>query len=139
MGAVLAGSKTFIARANTFRRMLGGGLRQSGIMAAAGLVALQTMRERLSDDHRRTYQLWERLRQSNPALVGEAPQTNILQVFVPEGEQRTARDWENECSAQQLAVRAAGKRTLRLVIHRHITDDDIETASQIIAEIAAKC
>lgn len=92
----------------------------------------------LAHDHRRTYQLWERLQQCNPELIGESPHTNILQVFVPEGDQRTAQDWENECSARQLAVRASGKRTLRLVIHRHITDDDIETASQVIAGIVER-
>ncbi|MFM0047879.1 threonine aldolase family protein, partial [Paraburkholderia sediminicola] len=97
MGSVLLGSREFIERARTFRRTIGGGLRQAGIMAAAGLVALRTMPARLAEDHRRTLLLWERLRNGAVVEAGQyPPQTNILRLKVPNGK---AEDY-----VRQLAV-----------------------------------
>jgi threonine aldolase len=123
MGAVLVGSTQFIERAKTFRRMVGGGLRQAGMMAAAGLVALNTMVDRLADDHRRIASLWNLLQNDAPELVdAEPPHTNILQIHVTPGQ---ASLWEKKLVIAGILVRAANENSLRLVSHRHITDADI--------------
>jgi threonine aldolase len=127
MGSVLLGSEEFIERARTFRRTIGGGLRQAGIMAAAGLVALRTMPARLAEDHRRTKLLWERLRSCTRVETDvHAPQTNILRLTIPDGH---AEDYAQQLSARGVAVRASGPRALRLVLHRHIDDTAIDVVS----------
>lgn len=138
MGSVLVGSRDFIARAFTFRRMLGGGLRQSGIMAAAGLVALRTMRDRLADDHRRTLTLWNKLRTLDARLVdGEPPQTNIMQLRVPDAKAGDAHSWEKKLCERGVLMRAINRDALRIVTHRHIDDEAIDVAYSAIAAIQA--
>ncbi len=136
MGSLLAGSHEFIACARTFRRMLGGGLRQSGIMAAAGLVALHTMTTRLADDNRRARDLWQRMMALDPRLVeDEVPQTNILRLLVADIPGGDATVWEKELEATGVLARAAGPGALRLVTHRHINDADIDATHVAIATI----
>jgi threonine aldolase len=134
MGSILLGSREFIERARTFRRTIGGGLRQAGIMAAAGLVALRTMPARLAEDHRRTLLLWERLR--NIALV-EAdrypPQTNILRLKVPDG---NAENHVQQLALHGIAIRASGPYALRLVVHRHIDDAALDAVSKAFEALA---
>lgn len=133
IGSVLAGSAEFIKRARVFRRMVGGGLRQSGMMAAAGLVALESMTERLADDHRRARRLWELLHAATPQLVNaDAPHTNILQLHVADD---SASLWEPALASHGILARASNHKSLRLVTHRHIDDADIQTAYQAIIEI----
>ena len=127
MGSILLGSNEFIERARTFRRTIGGGLRQAGIMAAAGLVALRTMPARLAEDHRRTLLLWERLRNSAVVEADQyAPQTNILRLKVPNGK---AEDYVRALAVHDIAIRASGPRALRLVVHRHIDDAALDAVS----------
>ncbi|SIO48703.1 L-threonine aldolase [Burkholderia sp. GAS332] len=127
MGSILLGSREFIEQARTFRRTMGGGLRQAGIMAAAGLVALRVMPARLPEDHQRTRTLWERLR-DNTAVEAEQypPQTNILRLSIPNGK---AVEYVRQLEAHGIAVRARGPYALRLVIHRHIDDSAIDSVS----------
>jgi len=135
MGSILLGSHEFIERARTFRRTIGGGLRQAGIMAAAGLVALRTMPARLAEDHRRTLLLWERLR--NTALVEVdryPPQTNILRLKVPDGK---AESHVRQLALHGIAIRASGPYALRLVVHRHIDDAAIDAVSNAFEALAA--
>lgn len=139
MGSVLVGSTDFIARARTFRRMVGGGLRQAaGMMAAAGLVALRTMPQRLVDDHRRTRALWDRLRALDGRLVdADAPPTNLLRLQVKEisAASGDAHAWERALAERGVLARATGRDALRLVIHRHIDDAAIDAASAAIADV----
>lgn len=139
MGGLLVGSRDFIARARVFRRMVGGGFRQSGIMAAAGIVALRTMPARLADDHRRTRDLWDKLRGLNIRLVdADPPQTNILQINV--GTTKCAAAvWVERLERQGVLVRAASRKALRLVTHRHVDDAAVEEAFTKIAAVAAEC
>lgn len=77
VGSVLVGSEAFIARARRLRKMVGGGMRQAGILAAAGLYALENNVARLAEDHRRARRLAEGLARHG-ALKVEMPQTNIV-------------------------------------------------------------
>src|SRR2546427_9263618 len=83
LGSVLMGPADFITRARGIRRMLGGTMRQAGVIAAAGLVALEHMVDRLAEDHARARRLHQGLRAIHPAwCAAELPQTNIVQVRV---------------------------------------------------------
>ncbi|CAK7073144.1 MAG: L-allo-threonine aldolase [Desulfovibrio sp.] len=135
-GALLAGDKAFIARARTFRGMLGGAMRQIGGMAAAALVALETMPARLHEDHRRLRTLWAKIREFAPALVAEdEPQTNIM-FLRPKKE--TGLTWQKALEKHGVRASVMAERKVRLVTHRHITDEDIDGAAKAIAAVYAE-
>jgi len=133
MGSILAGSRDFVVRARSYRRMVGGGLRQAGCVAAAGLVALRDMAGRLADDHRRAYALWASLRAQAPALVGNAPDTNIVLIHLGASSPGAATACAARLSARGILVRPRDADTLRIVIHRHIDDDAIRVAAAQIS------
>jgi threonine aldolase len=136
MGSILAGSHEFIVQARTFRRMVGGGLRQAGIMAAAGKVALESMVERLADDHRRAQGLWQGLADLDATLVDPAPsRSNIVRLRVDTQRTADARAWERALEQHGVLARASGAGALRLVTHRHIEDAHIEHVIDAIARI----
>src|SRR5947209_4150049 len=81
VGSVLCGSTAFITRARAFRRMVGGNLRQAGVIAAAGIVALEEMIDRLAEDHARAKRLAESLAAVHPSLIDPAlVETNIVRL-----------------------------------------------------------
>ncbi|MBD1586849.1 threonine aldolase family protein [Pseudomonas typographi] len=129
VGAVLVGPSATLARARRLRRMLGGTQRQAGIMAAAGLYAVQNMVTRLSDDHRHALMLSTQINQLGLAISASQPQTNIVQVDIS----KTGLDsltWVDNLERAGLRVRPWGADRLRCVTHRHIDDDDIHRAVQ---------
>lgn len=132
MGAILAGSYSFIETARTYRRMVGGGLRQSaGIMAAAGLVALEKMPQRLKEDHENARILWRGIGELDERLVSsELPETNIFQVNLQDQKQPDATFWCQALEKQGVLVRPVDEHTLRLVTHRHINEEAIAGALQ---------
>jgi len=136
MGSILAGSRDFVVRARSYRRMVGGGLRQAGCVAAAGLVALRDMAGRLADDHRRARALWTHLRDQEPALIGNAPDTNIVLVHLGASGPGGATACAARLASRGLLVRPRDADTLRLVIHRHIDDDAIRIAAAEIVRAA---
>src|SRR3954447_13556371 len=82
-GSVLCGSAEFIEKARAYRRMVGGGMRQAGVMAAAGLVALERMIDRLAEDHRRAKRIAEGLHAIDPRLTDPGlVETNIVMIEV---------------------------------------------------------
>jgi threonine aldolase len=136
-GSVLCGSAAFIERARAYRRMVGGGMRQAGIMAAAGIVALDRMIDRLADDHRRARRLAEGLhaidpRLSDPRLV----ETNIVMVEVGHTG-ADAKAWLSALEKAGLWCGAWSGKSLRLVTHRHIDDATVDQALAIIRSVAA--
>jgi threonine aldolase len=125
-GAVLVGSAPFISRARIFRRMLGGGMRQIGVMAAAGLAALETMTERLADDHRRARALWEKIHALDTELAdAEPPMSNILLLRC---KGRGSGEWLPALAEHGLLGMARGAEKIRLVTHRHVEDAHVEEA-----------
>ncbi len=134
MGAVLAGPAATIQRARGLRKLLGGSQRQVGIAAAAGLVAITTMVERLADDHATARQLARGIGQIE-GLAANDPQTNIVQIDVS----RTgldAAEWESALKNLGVLVRPWGKHRLRCVTHRHIGEREVEIALQAFASAA---
>jgi threonine aldolase len=127
VGSVLVGRKDLIDTARRHRKMLGGGLRQSGILAAAGLYALDHNIDRLADDHRRARRLAEGFA-AFPALKVAPPQTNMAFVEV---EQAIADRFSAFLAAKGIAV--AGRYGQRWVTHLDIDDGAIEA---VLAEIS---
>lgn len=124
VGSVLCGPRDFIEEARRVRKMLGGGMRQAGILAAAGLVALDTMVERLAEDHARARTLAEGLADL-PGLRVDLTrvQTNIV-IVETTGPLRAEALCERLRTQGVLAL-PVGPDRIRMVTHYHITDDDI--------------
>ncbi|MFQ1845885.1 low-specificity L-threonine aldolase [Aeromonas veronii] len=130
VGSLLVGSRDFIARARRLRKMLGGGMRQAGILAQAGLFALEQHVTRLADDHRRAKRLAEGL----AALPGieldlSLVQSNMVFLRLREGESAPLLAFMKE-----RGILFSGYGELRLVTHLQINDDDIEEVIDAFTE-----
>lgn len=138
VGSVLCGSRDFIERARPFRRMVGGNMRQAGSIAAAGIVALETMVDRLKDDHATARRLAAGLHGVNATLVNPAEvETNIVRVSV-RASGRHATQWAEEFALRGIAVSPADSGSLRFVTHRHIGNSEVDAAVSACAEIWRK-
>jgi len=123
VGSLLCGPAEFLARARFARKRLGGGMRQSGILAAAGLVALRDMRERLTEDHVRARRIADRLASLGGFAVDlAAVQTNI--VFVRLEKLDPARVVE-AAAKDGILLYATGPQQIRFVTHHDVDDDDV--------------
>ncbi len=119
VGSVLCGPKAFIEQGKRWRKMLGGGMRQAGILAAAGLYALEHNVERLADDHTNAATLSRGLAQI-PQLKVATPQTNIFYIEVPPAAVDTLR-----ATLLRAHIRATVGQHTRLVTHLNISAADI--------------
>ncbi len=127
VGSVLVGSAHLIERARKWRKMLGGGMRQSGVLAAAGLHAIEHNIERLADDHANAARLVDGLgRLDGVEVVGHA--TNMAFVRFPDGI-GLAR-----AVADDGLLIAEGRPVTRFVTHLDVSADDIETTIEIVAK-----
>lgn len=134
VGSVLCGSKAFIARAHRIRKQLGGGMRQAGVLAAAGMVALETMVDRLAEDHYRAKCLAQGLA-SIPGLELDpgSPATNMIFLNLAKGTQQQAKPLQAQEVARRMAekgvrVGVVGPQRFRLVTHYWIDDAAVERA-----------
>jgi threonine aldolase len=136
-GSVLCGSAAFIERARAYRRMVGGGMRQAGVMAAAGLVGLERMVDRLADDHRRAKRLAEGLHAIDPRLTDpRLVETNIVMVEI--GHTGTdAMTWRATLEKAGVSSGAWSRKSIRLVTHRHIDDAAINKVLAIIGSVSS--
>ncbi len=129
VGSVLCGSSEFIAKAHRIRKQLGGGMRQAGILAAAGIVALETMVDRLVEDHKRARYLAEGL-SFLPWLVMDkgTPYTNMIFMSLSAAFPEDAQAVAEMLTRQDVKVGVVGKRRFRLVLHNWIDDQAVEKA-----------
>ncbi|APV43478.1 L-threonine aldolase [Dehalogenimonas formicexedens] len=125
IGSVLCGNTEFIARARKFRKMVGGGMRQAGVIAAAGIVCLEHCVDRLADDHKNARTLADGLRQI-PGLVVENPQTNIVMIDLPDN--LLAADFVKRAAEAGIKFISVGSRRVRAVTHRMVSAADIAEA-----------
>ena len=130
VGSVVVGGGEFIARARRVRKMLGGGMRQAGIIAAAGLVALDTMIERLADDHLNAQRLAKALAELPGIDVDPgAIETNIVYMELGDGGGQ-----EFAAALKQRGVLANGRfNWVRFVTHNGITAEDVDEALDVIS------
>jgi len=137
VGSLIAGSHEFIYEARRQRKVLGGGMRQSGVLAAAGIVALTQMTERLTEDHRRARRLAEGLAEL-PGIILD-PQdvaTNIV-IFALEREDITPAELVARLAEQGVWILSMGGKRLRAVTNYHIDDAALEQAIGVFREILA--
>jgi threonine aldolase len=128
VGSLLCGTADYIERARAFRRMVGGNMRQAGPLAAAGIVALDTMVNRLEQDHATAKSLAEKLHRIDAALVNPADvETNIVKVVFPKSG-RTAAEWSASLKEHGVLVSPSERYTLRFVTHRHIGEAEVDQA-----------
>lgn len=135
VGSILAGRKEYVAEARRYRKMLGGGMRQAGVIAAAGIVALTQMVDRLAEDHEHARILAEGL----AAIPGVAVdlstvQTNMVYFTI------TDERWDAASLAGALAragvrCNAMGQRTIRLVTHKDVSRADVDAALVRLAAV----
>jgi threonine aldolase len=138
VGSVVCGEQGFIQRARRHRKLLGGGMRQAGIIAAAGIVALQSMVERLADDHANAQRLAQGLA-SLPGVVlaPERVVTNIV-IFELAPETLSPRELAAALAERGIKINPIEGRRLRAVTHHGIGASDIDrtisTATEILAQ-----
>ncbi len=130
VGSVLAGSAELVRAARLERSRLGGGMRQAGVIAAAGLVALRTMVGRLAEDHRRAKALADAVAERWPdsELAPDTVRTNIVTWAHPHAEAVL-----DHLRGEGVLAGTIAPRVLRLVTHNDIDDDGIERARKAIA------
>jgi threonine aldolase len=139
VGSVLCGSAEFIAKAHRLRKQLGGGMRQAGVLAAAGIIALETMVDRLSEDHRRARNLAQGL-SFLPWLVLDpgTPQTNMIFMSVADNYSVDAKQVAAELNKLGVKVGVVGQRRFRLVTHFWIDDTSVERALLAFEDVGAQ-
>jgi threonine aldolase len=138
VGSVVCGSAEFIGRARRVRKMLGGGMRQAGIIAAAGIVALERMVDRLAEDHANARRLAEGLAKL-PGLVVDlsSVQTNIVIVRVDGGPAATEA-LVRGCAARKVKVHAMGPAAIRCVTHKDVDGEDITRTLEAFRELTGR-
>lgn len=135
VGSALVGSAELIGKAHRWRKVLGGGMRQVGILAAGGLYALDHHMEGLADDHARAGRLAQGLaRLPGVHIDPEQVQTNIVMFDV---RRRTALDALEHLKQEGVLMVPFGPSTVRATTHRDLSDDDIERALEAAARVFA--
>ena len=134
VGSVLLGDKTFIKKARRIRKVFGGGMRQGGILAAAGLYAIEHNITRLKDDHTRAKEL-EKILKSLPFIENILPvDTNI--VIFDVAEKIGSANFVQALQKHDIKIVAFGKNTLRMVTHLDFTDDMLQEISKTLKAIS---
>ena len=133
VGSLLVGSQDFIAKASRWRKLLGGGMRQSGFLAACGLYALEHNIDRLAEDHTRAYHLAQAINNMNGFSIDLASvETNMVYINSDMG----AKKLMSELAKYGIDVLDVGPTAVRAVIHLHVTDDDVQKVIQAFNELA---
>ncbi|GBF10070.1 low-specificity L-threonine aldolase [Tepidibacillus infernus] len=135
MGSILAGPKEWIERARKWRKRLGGGMRQSGLMAAPGIVALTKMVDRLAEDHHRAKDLAKGINEIEGIQIDlEHVETNIVLINIKQLG-ITAVQFLNELKEFGILGSAFGEYLIRLTTHREIQDEDITQTVNIFTKV----
>ncbi len=138
VGSVVCGSRDFIFQARRARKVLGGGMRQAGVLAAAGIVALDGMVERLADDHANARKLADGLAEMpglsiDPSLI----KTDIV-YFEVKRDDMTVEELVKKLAEQGVRMLPVGPGRIRAVTHYHITSDDIDYALVAFSKVLKK-
>ena len=135
VGSVICGTQGFIAKARRARKVVGGGMRQAGVLAAAGIVALNEMVNRLAEDHANAKKLAAGLSEiSDLSIDPTRIHTNII-YFGVERENLTSAEFTQQVDAAGVRMLPMGPQKVRAVTHYHITPEDIDQALKVISKI----
>ena len=122
VGSLLLGTQPFIKEARRMRKVFGGGMRQAGILAAAGLYALKHQVKRLPEDHQRAKALAEVLATCSYVESVLPVYTNII-IFNIKKDRMSGEEFEKQLLQKQIKISAFGKQTIRMVTHLDFTDE----------------
>ena len=133
IGSVLVGSKEDLSQAHRWRKMFGGGMRQAGMMAAAGIYALENNIDRLREDHRRARKFAEALvEMPNFSVNLDTVQSNIVYIGVGKGR---SKQMIEKLAKQDIDILDTDDSTIRAVFHLHIGDEDLEKIIEVFAQL----
>ncbi len=135
VGSLLVGRHTFIDRARRFRKLLGGGMRQAGVIAAAGIVALETMVHRLGEDHDNARLLAEGLSGIEGIEIDlKRVQTNIV-IFAVRHPTITASTLSRRLREERVLVHQISAESIRCLTHKDVSRRDVEQVLTIMRQI----
>jgi threonine aldolase len=138
VGSMIVGSKEFIEKGRIYRKMFGGGMRQAGVIAAAGLIALEKMPARLNIDHKNAKRLAEGVAQiPGFGIDPKKVKTNIV-IFDCEQTGKTAVEWCDLLYKRGLWAQDTAQYSVRFVTHCDVSEEQIERALAILKEAAEK-
>ena len=138
IGSLVSGSKIFIERVHRFRKMFGGGMRQVGIIAAAGIYALEHHLERLKEDHQNAKRLGVGLKEFKGVSIDPRHvETNIV-IFDIANAGMTAAQVAEAMKNEGVLIHAFGKTQIRLVTHLDVSAEDIEKALKVFEKMFGK-
>jgi threonine aldolase len=138
IGSLVTGSKTFIDRVHRFRKMFGGGMRQVGIIAAAGIYALDHHMERLQEDHDHAKRLASGLEELKDVSIDpEQVETNII-LFNISDNRMTAPQLAQSMKERRILIHAVGKTQMRLVTNLNVSGEDVDVTLKAFEKILGK-
>jgi len=139
VGSVLCGSAEFVAKARRIRKMLGGGMRQAGILAAAGIVALEKMTSRLGEDHIRASRIASGLAEI-PGVSFDLgmPSTNMVFPRIENSVPLSTREVVEKMKEKGIKISVTGERRFRLVTHYWVDDDDVTRTISTFKDVLTK-
>ena len=137
VGSMLAGSQEAIARARIHRKQLGGGMRQAGVLAAAGLIALEQMTSRLSEDHANARLLAEGLAQIPGIAIDTAKITTNIVIFDISAAPLSPAAFVSAAKSRGVLLASVGGPRIRLVTHYDVSRDDCLEALRAIESVLA--
>jgi threonine aldolase len=133
VGSMLVGSKENIGKARVFRKALGGGMRQAGVLAAAGLIALEKMPARLGEDHANARLMAEAVAKCRGVEIDlEGVQTNIVIFSLVDGD---AAKLVAGLKEKGILASAIGPHAVRLVTHYDVSREDCETCGGVLKQM----
>jgi threonine aldolase len=136
VGSLVCGSGEFVGRARRVRKMLGGGMRQVGVLAAAGLVALESMVDRLAEDHDHARRLAAEVSKLPGIRIDlKSVQTNIVIFHVERA--GGAADLVTGALARKVKIHQIGPTSIRCVTHKDVDGEDVDRALEAFREIMA--
>ncbi len=136
VGSMLVGDAAFIAEARRIRKMFGGGMRQVGVLAAAGLVALEEMLPRIAEDHATARRLAELIAEVPAAVLDPGSvETNIVFFSLAPDASLTAAELVERLRVEGVLANALGPDRVRMVTHYEISMEDVERAGRIVARL----
>jgi threonine aldolase len=138
VGSLLCGSAEFIGRARRTRKALGGGMRQAGVIAAAGIVALEKMIDRLAEDHQNARALAQGFGLVAGINVRPAKRRTNIVIFDVDGDEAAAAKFAEALRERDVLIGARGPATFRAVTHYGISRKDVDRAVAAASEAAAE-
>jgi threonine aldolase len=138
VGSILLGPREFIAKARIGRKLLGGGMRQAGVLAAAGLIALEESPKRLHEDHANAQQLATGLAGLPGISIDPKKVATNIVIFDVQGTGRTAAEMSEEIGRHNVLCSATDKYAVRMVTHCDVDREGIEQAIRAVAAVAAE-